>query len=67
MAYFTLALCEDGQWSPQFGDFDKECVEAEREEYRRDYPAKALKIIKTKTARQADVNAAIASLNDWRN
>lgn len=30
MAYFMIYTRDDGEWSPQFGDSDRECVEQER-------------------------------------
>lgn len=32
MTYYMLYTREDGVWSPQFGDTDKECVEYERDD-----------------------------------
>lgn len=71
MAYYTLATKEpDGRWYPQFGDHDKEAVEFERDDMTgrprgsHGYVAKRdTKIIKTRTVRKADVDAAIAALN----
>lgn len=65
--YFTLVERQpDGPWTPQFGDYDKECVENERRDMLRSavgrIRAKDLKIIRS-GARQADINAAIAKLN----
>ncbi len=54
------------QWGVEFGDYVKRVVQEERDEYRRDHPAKALRIITTGD-KQADIAAAVASLNDWRN
>jgi hypothetical protein len=67
--YHTLVVndgtAEAPAWGPQFGDYYKTCVEAERDEYRRDYPASSLKIITTGDT-QADIASAVAKLNDWR-
>jgi hypothetical protein len=68
--YHTLLLNEapqgEGpQWAIQFGDYDRDNVEYERDEYLRDHPAKSLKIVTTGD-KQADINAAVAKLNDWR-
>jgi hypothetical protein len=70
--YFILAVRNDGleaprndaDWSPQFGDYDKECVEFERDDYR-DHGSRAcdLKIVRLPDARQVTVNAAIEALN----
>lgn len=66
-AYYTLAERQpDGPWSPQFGDYDKEAVEAERADMLYSgagrLRGKDLKIIKTGD-RQADIDAAVAKLN----
>ena len=52
-------------WGVEFGDYSKRTVEDERAEYRRDYPAKALRIVTTGD-KQADIAAEVARLNDWR-
>lgn len=68
--YFTLAERNaDGQWSPQFGDYDRDCVDEERADIIAGgtIKAKDLKVI-TSGATQAEINAAIDKLNaDWRN
>lgn len=65
--YYTLAI----QWnkgdifSPEFGDYDLECVNDEREDYLNswhDLKAKQLKIIKT-DGNQSSIDEAIAKLN----
>ncbi len=63
--YYTLAVRENGYWSEQFGDWDKECVEVELDDYAsgfRSFKKKDMKIIKT-NGKQASINAAIAKLN----
>jgi|TARA_B110000977_G_scaffold159447_1_gene203358 hypothetical protein len=45
--YYTLFTREDDQtWYPQFGDFDRETVKEEVAEYRPEYSAKNIKIVK---------------------
>lgn len=45
--YYTLIVREDGQWIPEFGDFDKAIVRSELQDYRdRGTRAGDLKIIK---------------------
>jgi hypothetical protein len=64
-AYYTLAVREDGQWSPQFGDYSKSVVEQERDDICDGYGGpkkKDTRILKT-GARQAELNAAIRALN----
>ena len=60
MAYYTLLTYENGTWSPQFGDYDRETVSLERRDC---YSADETKILKTRTARQSEINSAIAALN----
>lgn len=58
--YYTLAVCEDGQWSPQFGDYSKATVKDEMQ----DYPAKNRhKQILMTWDDQDSINSAIAELN----
>jgi thiamine pyrophosphokinase len=45
--YYTLFTREDDQtWYPQFGDFDRKAVKDEVAEYRPEYSAKNIKIVK---------------------
>jgi hypothetical protein len=65
--YFTLLQLIDGVWSIQFGDFDRECVDAERRDMLTGTgmcPPKAreLKII-TSGSRQHEIVAKVAELN----
>ena len=63
--YYTLVERDapGKPWSPQFGDYDRETVEAERSEYRdKDIRAGNLKIISSGD-RGEDVLAAVAKLN----
>jgi len=61
--YFTLAVREAGQWSPQFGDYDRETVEAERDDYRdHGHKVRDLRIVQSGDT-QAAIDAAIAKLN----
>ena len=69
-AYFTLVsrLIEHGVWAPQFGDYDRETVEFEMADMkaadRLDKRPRALyRIVKTPSARQHLVDAALAKLN----
>lgn len=56
---------EMGPWSPQFGDYDRETVQDEREEYLNEYSSRDVKIIMSKDD-QASINARVAKENDWR-
>lgn len=65
--YFTL--CErapDSAWAPQFGDYDKQCVEDERADMlyagAGRIRAKDLRIVRSGDT-QAEIDAAIAKLN----
>jgi hypothetical protein len=62
--YFTLCTREaDGVWSPQFGDYDKDCVRFELDDYaQHDYKRKDLRIV-TSYDDQASINTAVAALN----
>ncbi|MNZ81401.1 hypothetical protein D3C78_1000650 [compost metagenome] len=64
-AYYSLLSREDdaSPWTIEFGDYDKECVESEKEEYRdKGVKATNLKIIRTDDS-QAAINAKVAQLN----
>ena len=64
--YYTLAVqWEKGdRYTPEFGDFDIECVQDEREDmlYSYDLKGKQIKIIKT-DADQSAIDQAISKLN----
>jgi len=67
MAYYLLCerADESQPFAIEFGDSDKATVEAERQDYRdHDKKAKNLRVIKAKTKRQSDCNAAIVLLNN---
>lgn len=51
-----------GPWTPQFGDYDREVVQDEREEYLNEYAASDLKIV-TSGDTQAEIDERIAKLN----
>jgi hypothetical protein len=57
--YYTLATLDDGVWSPQFGDYDRDAVLEER---CNEYEGQRVKIISTGDA-QADIDTGIAALN----
>ena len=61
-SYFSLiGKTADGKHEIVFGDYDKEVVQAEKEDADKDY-YKSYKIIKT-APQQAAINAAVAALN----
>lgn len=57
--YHTLAVFEDGQWAPQFGDWDKDVVKQERED---SYDGQRTCIVTTDGS-QAAIDATIAEMN----
>lgn len=67
--YFTLVYNEGSHlsepWGIAFGDYDQEVVEQERDDLADswDAPKKAFKIIRTNSAKQAEIDAAVAKLN----
>lgn len=63
--YYTLAIRRDGKWSPEFGDYDRDNVNDEWESYFHGdcVPRDDLRIVTSGDA-QADVDAAIAALNE---
>lgn len=74
MTYFTLvskSRCVGSQWEIEFGDYDRECVKAEMEDAAyscamSDDMGCDWKIIRTKTARQSEITAAVAKLNEGK-
>lgn len=49
--YYTLAIKENNVWTPEFGDYDLDCVKSELEAYVDDYRSfkrKDLKIVTSK-------------------
>lgn len=70
MTYFVLAVRLPGEplWGVEFGDYDLETVEFERDDMRdHDIPAKSLKILRIeplgRQTEQDAINRAIAVLN----
>lgn len=54
--YYQLCVRINDAWSPEFGDFDRECVEDERQDYRdSDYKAKDLVILTCKDGSRASL------------
>ena len=69
MAYYTLLIRENKTeaWEIAFGDFDKETVQGELEDYRdHDYQKQNLKIVQTRTARQSEIDTIVRKLNHER-
>jgi len=61
--YYTLIEKTDGLWSPQFGDFDREVVEDEKQDYiDSGSRAKNLRIIQT-SPEQEYIDRRIAMFN----
>ena len=62
--YFTLLQRHEGVWGVEFGDYDREVVEAELEDYRDHFIRKAdLKIVETADALTASIMAVADKLN----
>lgn len=74
MSYWMIYVRDNGVWSPQFGDHDRECVQQEREDqylkqpgtsYDGDgkYRARDIKIVKLSRATNADIDRKTEELN----
>jgi hypothetical protein len=65
MAYYTLCTYDEqrGKWCPQFGDSDREVV---RQEQLDSYQDDRCKIVRSNSSKQADVDLAVARLNQPR-
>lgn len=74
MAYFTLIIRRRNvdnegdarlfRWGVEFGDYDWEVVDEEQREFRRAYGREFMtKIVRTKTARQSEIETAVATEN----
>ncbi|UGY13756.1 hypothetical protein HAP48_0035070 [Bradyrhizobium septentrionale] len=66
--YFSLIAREpDGEWSPQFGDYDRETVDAEKRDYidhiGTTWPKGTEFKIITSNDTQASIDAAIVALS----
>jgi hypothetical protein len=65
--YFTLVSFdradETPTWTIEFGDYNREAVEFERDDMRSHEPALKFKILRTADARQATIVAAVIALN----
>jgi hypothetical protein len=62
-AYWILATREsDGKWHMQFGDYARDIVQFERNDYRSTYAAKNLRVVRC-TDSWESIDAAIAALN----
>lgn len=66
MSYYLLVeKTERFGWSIQFGDKEKESVEFERDDYvRNGISKKNLRVIKAKSARKSDCDAAVSALKE---
>ena len=62
--YYTLLQRVDDHWSPQFGAYDREDVESERDDYRdHGVKAKDLKIVTTQGHSWKAIEAVLNKLN----
>ena len=60
--YYTLAIKIAGEWTPEFGDYDREVVEDEMAYYGNEYKQREMKIVATSDEQQ-DIESPIDSLN----
>ena len=60
--YYSLLIHSNGAWGVEFGDYDREEVEAERDSYLDGNTGERTRIIRT-SDQQADIDAAVAELN----
>jgi len=69
MAYYTL-LCRETKndpWEIAFGDYDRNTVTEEAEEYScHEYQKQNLRIVTTRTARQSEIDTILRKLNHER-
>lgn len=66
MAYYhTLVTREDGIWEAAFGDYDREVVAYEMDDFTeyQGYARQDVKIIRTKTDAQSEIDLVIADMN----
>lgn len=66
MAYFTLVELDAlfGKWCVAFGDYDRETVEDERDEFvSRGIKRKRLHVFRTKSDAQTEIDVAVKKLN----
>lgn len=61
--YYTLVQRIDGKWHIEFGDHDRDAVNAELDEYHMNGSYKKDLRILTTGPDQASINAAVAKLN----
>jgi hypothetical protein len=64
--YYVLAQFEPDTrtWHPQFGDYLRKIVDAERREYNRTVLGRYLKVVKCDDGQGTTVDAAVRKLND---
>ena len=60
--YYTLVVRENDQWSPQFGDFNKEVVNDEMDDSYGEYKKKDLRVICTSES-QEQIDTEVRNLN----
>lgn len=60
--YYSLLACYDGQWAVQFGDYDREVVKAEQDDWFDSEPETQTTILKSGDSQEA-IDAGVARLN----
>jgi hypothetical protein len=62
-SYYSLLILQDGKWCIHFGDYDRQVVEDEKQDFQESYGAACkMKIISTGDS-QPDIDAKVAELN----
>jgi len=63
MKYYLLMVREDGHWTVEFSDYEKETVEYERESLDLQHKSKDMKIISLNSASQAAIDERVKRFN----
>lgn len=63
--YYVLLTRDaaDKPWGIEFGDYDRPAVQFERDDFRQNYAATNLRIIRAENARKSTIDNAVAELN----
>ncbi len=65
--YYMLAIKMDGKWSPEFGDYDRETVEQEKDSFNFNYDRDEMKIFMTHDDSQCSIDKCINRMNYFEN
>lgn len=64
--YYILVVKQEGRWGVEFGDYDRQTVEQEREDvcYQHDGPQKQnTRVVMAASSKQAAIDTAVSKLN----